>query len=273
MPEMPEVETIARKLRRTIVGKSIAEVRLSGLPLRRPVGNDFGRILVGKTIRRIHRRGKYLIAELNPKSFLVIHLGMSGRLLYSGDPSEPAKHTHATIRFSDASEVQYRDHRRFGLLTTYEVTRLGRIPEILLLGKDPLDHGFTAAWFRPLLRTSRREIKSFLLDQHKVAGLGNIYVCEALYQARIRPRRRCCTLTDDETRSLVRAIRKVIRLAVRNRGTSFSDFMDSDGELGRNQDFLRVFQKEGENCRRCRTPIRRLRQGNRSSFYCPGCQR
>ena len=273
MPEMPEVETIARKLRRTIVGKSIAEVRLSGLPLRRPVGNDFAQSLVGKTIRRIHRRGKYLIAEMEPKSFWVIHLGMSGRVFYFVDPSETPKHTHATIRFSDSSEVQYRDHRRFGLLTAYEVTRLGKIPEIGLLGKDPLDPGFTAAWLQPLLRRSRQEIKPFLLDQHKIAGLGNIYVCESLYQARVRPHRRCRSLTDYEIRSLVRSIRRVIRLAVRNRGTTFSDFMDSDGELGTNQDFLWVFQKEGEKCRRCRTPIRRLRQGTRSSFYCPGCQR
>ncbi len=270
---MPEVETIARKLRRTIVGKSIVEVRLSGLPLRRPVRNDFARSLVGKTIRRIHRRGKYLIAELEPKSFWVIHLGMSGRIFYFVDPAETPKHTHATVRFSDESEVQYRDHRRFGLLTAYEVERLGRIPEIGLLGKDPLDPGFTAAWLQPLLQRSRQEIKAFLLDQHKIAGLGNIYVCEALHRARIRPHRRCHTLTESEARGLVRAIRRVIRLAVRNHGTSFSDFMDSDGELGTNQEFLRVFQKEGKMCRRCRTSIRRLRQGNRSTFYCPGCQR
>jgi len=273
MPEMPEVETIARKLRRTIVGKSIAEVWLSGLPLRRPLGPALAQCLVGRTIRRIHRRGKYIIAELEPRLFWLIHLGMSGRVFYFGAETEKPKHTHAVIRFADSSELQYRDHRRFGLMAAHEVPRLRNVPELAALGVDPLDPGLTAAWLEPMLRKSRVEIKSFLLDQSKIAGLGNIYVCEALFHARIRPLRRCFTLTEAETRALVRAIRKVIVLAVRNRGTSFSDFMDPDREPGANQHFLCVFQMDGEKCRRCRSIIRRLRQGNRGSFYCPRCQR
>jgi formamidopyrimidine-DNA glycosylase len=273
MPEMPEVETIARKLRGTIIGKSVAEVWLSGLPLRRPLDPEMARCLVGRTIRGVHRRGKYIIAELEPRLFWLIHLGMSGRIFYFGTRAEKPKHTHVVIRFTDSSELQYRDPRRFGLMATHEVPQLHHVPELALLGVDPLDPGLTAAWLGPMLRKSRVEIKSFLLDQYKIAGLGNIYVCEALYHARIRPRRRCFTLTRAETRALVRAIRKVILLAVRNRGTSFSDFMDPDREPGANQHFLCVFQKDGEQCRRCRSIIRRLRQGNRSSFYCPRCQR
>jgi formamidopyrimidine-DNA glycosylase len=158
------------------------------------------------------------------------------------------------------------------LLAAYEVSTLGQIPELQALGIDPLSKRFNAEWLWPRLQASRTEIKPFLLDQRKIAGLGNIYVCEALYHARIHPSRRCFSLTGDESGRLVRAVRRVLRLAVRNRGTSFSDFIDSDGEPGENQKFLRVFQREGEKCRRCRSEIQRLRQGNRSSFYCPRCQ-
>lgn len=254
------------------MGKCISDVWLSGLPLRRPVEHDFAAILAGRTVRRIHRRGKYIAVELDPRAFWLIHLGMSGRIFYFASRLEAPKHTHAVIGFSDSTQVHYRDHRRFGLLAAYEVPRLARIPQIAALGKDPLGKSLTARWVKTLLGKSTQEIKSFLLDQRKIAGLGNIYVCEALYRAHIHPRRRCNTLSMPETEALVRAIRRIIRSAVKNRGTSFSDFMDSDGEAGDNQHFLRVFQLDGKRCRRCRTPIERLVQANRSSFYCPRCQ-
>jgi len=272
MPEMPEVETLARRLRKTVVGKRVAEVRLSGLPLRKPVVAGFASSLQGRVIRKILRRGKYLIAEMDPKAYWLVHLGMSGRLLYHAQESAPTRHTHAVIRFADASELEYRDHRRFGLLAAYGVQRPGLIPELRALGIDPIHAGFNEAYLRPMLRNSRQEIKSFLLDQSKIAGVGNIYACEALYEARIHPARRCFTLNSGETAQLVHAIRTVLRAAIRHNGTSFSDFMDSDGNRGENQNFLKVFQREGEGCLRCREPIRRIRQGNRSSFYCSCCQ-
>ncbi len=272
MPEMPEVETIARKLRKTLVGKRIVEVFLSGLPLRKPVEALFASRLRGRVVRRIHRCGKYLVVEMNPRAFWLIHLGMSGRILWHASPAPRAPHTQAVVYFSDRTELEYRDHRRFGLLAAYEVQRVGLIPELQKLGLDPHAAGFSAEWLWPLLQASRTEIKSFLLDQGRIAGLGNIYACEALYHAGIQPARRCFTLTRAEAGRLVRAIRRVLRLGIRNRGTSFSDFMDSDGEAGENQKFLRVFQREGERCTRCRAEILRVRQGNRSSFYCPRCQ-
>ncbi len=269
---MPEIETLARQLRKTIVGKRVTEVHLSGLPLRKPIADAFAAKLRGRTILRILRRGKYLVVELGPKAFWLIHLGMSGRVLYHASARVHAKHTHAIIQFSDFTELEYRDHRRFGLLAAYEVDRLGQIPEIRSLGKDPLSSGFNHKYLWPLLQKSQQEIKSFLLDQRKVAGLGNIYVCESLFLAQINPKRRCFTLTFEEASHLVGAIRKVLRIAIRNHGTSFSDFMDSDGRPGENQSYLMVFQREGEECVRCRAPIQRMRQGNRSSFYCSRCQ-
>lgn len=272
MPEMPEVETLVRKLRKRIVGKRVEEIRLSGLSLRKPVAPSFAAILQGRTIRKIVRFGKYLIVEMAPKAYWLVHLGMSGRILYHARTQAAEKHTQAVIRFGDSSELQYRDHRRFGLLAAYEVAKPEFIPEIRSLGLDPLRSAFRSDWLQPLLRKSRQEIKSFLLDQRKIAGLGNIYVCESLFHARIHPGRRCCTLNPGEIKRLVCAIRNVLRCAVRHKGTTFSDFMDSDGKSGSNQMYLMVFQREGEKCRRCRAPILRMRQGNRSSFFCPRCQ-
>ncbi len=272
MPEMPEVETIARRLRRTIIGKRVSDVQFSGLPLRRPISPTLASRLAGRTVKRIHRRGKYIIAELAPRAFWVIHLGMSGRISYYPRAAERASHTHAAVRFSDASELHYRDHRRFGLLEAYEVAVLDDIPELRALGIDPFSRDFTADWLWRRLRKSRQPIKSFLLDQRQIAGLGNIYVCESLYRAGLRPQRRCRTITRRESAALTRAIVHVLRQAIRNRGTSFSDFMDSDGNAGSHQNHLFVFQRDGERCPRCGSVIRRLFQGNRSSFYCPGCQ-
>jgi formamidopyrimidine-DNA glycosylase len=272
MPELPEVETIVRKLRHTIAGKRIVAVRLSGKALRRPVRADFASRLRGRTIRTIHRKGKYLIAEMAPQAYWLIHLGMSGRLFYTKGHAAHPKHTHATICFADGGELLYCDPRRFGLMDIYEASALEDLPEVKKLGRDPLSNGFDTAWLWPEVVRTRREIKAFLLDQSKIAGVGNIYACEALFRAGLHPARRCNTLSRGEAAALARATRHVLRAAVNHRGTSFSDFRDSDGELGEHQDFLRVFQREGQNCRRCRATIRRMRQGNRSTYFCPRCQ-
>jgi formamidopyrimidine-DNA glycosylase len=272
MPELPEVETIARKLRKSILGKRVTSVSLSGFPLRKPVERHFARRLEGLIIRRIHRRGKFLIFELTPRAFCIIHLGMSGRILFHPASAATMKHTHATIRFSDATELEYRDQRRFGWLALYEVPKLDCIPELRLLGVDPLGAQFTPEWLFGCLQASRRDIKSFLLDQQKIAGLGNIYVCESLFQAGIYPGRRCNSITGKETEELSRAICMVLRSALRHRGTSFSDFMDSNGDPGENQKYLCVYQRDGDLCRRCHSKILRLHQGGRSSFFCPRCQ-
>jgi formamidopyrimidine-DNA glycosylase len=272
MPEMPEVETLVRKLRGRIVGKRIAQVALSGFKLRRAIADDFAGKLRGRTIQKILRRGKYIIAELEPKGFWLMHLGMSGRILFHSGPASGTKHSHVRVKFSDSTELEYRDPRRFGLMALYEGLLLDQLPEISALGKDPLNAGFDGQWLGSQLQRSRQELKSFLLDQRKVAGLGNIYVCESLFLAKVHPQRRCHTLTAGESSRLAKAIREVLRVSIRRRGTSFSDFVDSDGIPGENQNHLKVFQREHEACTRCGTPIRRIVQANRSSFYCPECQ-
>jgi formamidopyrimidine-DNA glycosylase len=272
MPELPEVETIARKLRKSIVGKCIAEVYLSGKALRRPMPGDLASLLRGRTIRSIHRRGKYLILAVEPRAFWLIHLGMSGRLFYTSVLAERPGHTHASVQFTDGGELQFCDPRRFGLMDFYQVSSLEALPEVQRLGKDPLGAGFDADWLWLELAQSKRDLKSFLLDQQKIAGLGNIYVSEAMFRARIHPARRCHTVTRREAAALTRSIREVLLQAIRNRGTSFSDFMDSDRQPGGHQDFLQVFQREGKKCCRCRATIARMKQGNRSTYFCPRCQ-
>ncbi len=272
MPELPEVETIVRKLRGAIIGKRVAAVSLSGKALRRPVPGDIAARLRGRTIRMVHRRGKYMILEMEPSAFWLIHLGMSGRLFCSAGPVERVKHTHATIRFDDGWELQYRDPRRFGLMDVAEGKDPSAFSEIRNLGKDPLGPEFEKHWLSLELAKTRRDLKSFLLDQRKIAGLGNIYVCEALYRARLHPARRCNTLTLTDAGVLARSIRAVLAAAIINRGTSFSDFADADGEPGNHQNFLHVFFREGQRCRRCHAVILRMRQSNRSSYFCPGCQ-
>jgi formamidopyrimidine-DNA glycosylase len=272
MPELPEVETIACGLRALIPGKRIAEVHLSGKKLRKPIPGTFARKLQGRAISRIHRIGKYLILELDPHAYLLVHLGMSGRIFYPAGRAENAPHTHMRIRFSDATEMHYRDYRRFGLLAVYEVDDIRQIPELKLMGADPLSSEVNTEALWQKLHPCRQPVKSFLLDQKKIAGVGNIYACEAMFYAGIHPSRRCCTLTRAETDRLIRGIRKSLHAGLKHGGTTFSDFLGTDGAPGSNQNFLKVYQREERKCRRCGSFIKRLRQGNRSTFYCPQCQ-
>jgi formamidopyrimidine-DNA glycosylase len=251
MPEMPEVETIARQLRGRVEGKRIAGVRLSGLPLRKPVSPGLGKALVGRTIRRVRRYGKYLVLTLEPKAFWVIHLGMSGRLLYH-EPgrAEGARHTHASILFSDGDGLEYRDPRRFGLLALYEGASPRAIPEIRSLGKDPLQPGFTGEWLGRRLHGSRREIKSFLLDQGVLAGIGTSTPAKHFSRPAFT-RRRCATLSGRESGRLAAAVQKVLRDAIRRRGTTFSDFRGRMGRRGA-PGLPRGLHEGGEAVRRMR---------------------
>jgi formamidopyrimidine-DNA glycosylase len=241
--------------------------------LRKPIAVTFAEDLCGRTITKILRRGKYILIELEPRAYWLMHLGMSGRVLFFESAGPRINHTHAVFQFSDSSQLEYRDHRRFGLLAAYRVLNPSQIPELGALGMDPLSSQFQQNWLQPLLTKSRQDIKSFLLDQSKIAGIGNIYACEALFDARIHPSRRCDSLTLDETGRLVRSIQKALRLGIRFRGTTFSDFLNPDGNPGGNQANLYVFQKEGKECMRCGAVICRMKQGGRSSFFCPRCQK
>ncbi len=287
MPELPEVETVARDLRREILNHAVRSVTTSGKKLRRSVDRaGLGR-LIDLELRRVDRRGKYLLLRFAPpgtelgaapaaaEQVLIGHLGMSGRLVVSEPGAPLLPHTHLRLGLDGdqgARELRYTDPRRFGLWRTYAGPELCSAPELAALGPDPLEPAFDVDYLHASLRRTQRPLKLALLDQGLVAGLGNIYVCEALFRAGLSPFARGVRTTRPQAARLHQAIVEVIGRALENRGTSFSDYVDGRGEAGQNQHALFVFQREQEHCRRCQTPIRRRVQSGRSTFYCPRCQ-
>lgn len=271
MPELPEVETIVRELNAVLPGKTIRDVRvfrdnaLGGTP-----AADFRRNLLERRITEVTRQGKFLQFALHPTAYLVAHLRMTGKFILSGPLAEPGSHHRVWFILDDGSLLVFQDMRCFGTLTVVE--RLEDHLSLQALGVDPLAREFTADWLGEALTASRSPLKHWLMNQSNIAGLGNIYAAEILYRAKISPLRPANALTGEEPRRLHREVRKVLQAAVRKNGTTISDFQRVDEKSGQFQNFLRVYGKEGEPCPSCREPILRIRQQQRSTFYCPSCQ-
>jgi formamidopyrimidine-DNA glycosylase len=262
MPELPEVETVRRDLERHLVGARIVSVWTSGKPLhmRRPVPAAALRRARGRVLA-VRRHGKYLMIETE-RGQVIVHLGMTGNLTV-GVAGPKAAHTHVVWGLEGGRELRFVDPRRFGQVTT-------RPPDDV--GIDPFDRGFTVARLRALLGGSRRPAKLFLLDQTRIAGIGNIYASEALFHARVHPDSPASSLGDAETRALWRAIREVLRAAIRGRGTTLRNYRDGEGREGNHQRRLRVYAHAGEPCSRCGTIICRTVHQGRATYFCPGCQ-
>jgi formamidopyrimidine-DNA glycosylase len=274
MPELPEVEWVARTLRPRLVGRTIVDVEASGVALRRPVDTRRLRAACrGARALAVRRLGKYLLFDLSSSTVLVAHLGMTGRFLVQPGSTPRAKHTHVVLHLDDGNDLRYVDPRRFGVLVPYRAGEEAASPELSILGVDPLAPEFTVEKLAALLGDARRDLKGFLMDQGRIAGLGNIYVCEALFHAGLSPRRRASTVGAARAARLHEAICAVLAASLDNGGTSFSDYVNADGEPGANQDALFVYAREGQPCRRCGRSIRRIVQGARSTFYCTSCQR
>jgi formamidopyrimidine-DNA glycosylase len=273
VPELPEVEVIRQFLEPRVVGRRIDEARILDprLTRRRGAPEEVGAVVAGRTVRTLRRRGKWFLFDLDGES-LVVRLGMTGQLLWSegSDRFAPDAHTHAVFRLSGGGILTYRDVRKFG-----EIFLLPGAEQegALGLGVEPLEPGFTADVLHGLCRISRARIKPLLLDQRKVAGIGNIYADEALFRAGVRPTRRAGTLRRAEVQAVWRAIRAVLREAIRHRGSSISDFRDPCGAPGRFAPLHRVYHRHGEPCLRCGGPIRRIVLGQRGTHFCPVCQR
>jgi len=270
MPELPEVETVVRDLRRLVVGATIGDVEVIRPDLIEGPAAAFRDGMRDRPIRDVQRRAKNIVLDLGTDR-LVINLGMTGRVTVAGEGElEP---THLGVRFalSDGRRIDYRDPRRFGKLSLLPLgewlARSGR------MGLEPLDDGFAATALHQLTRSSRSPIKTWLMDQRRVVGIGNIYASEALFRAGITPRRAARRLTRAETARLHGAIRDVLREAVDFRGTTLLDYRDADGKPGAFSARLRVYDRAGEPCRSCGEPIRRIVQGGRSTFFCGRCQR
>jgi formamidopyrimidine-DNA glycosylase len=272
MPELPEVEMVVRTLRPRLVGERIRAVETSGLALRRPLDRKtLERACVGARVDAVRRVGKYWLIDLSNEHLLLGHLGMTGRLVFADAKEARAPHTHAVFHLRRGLELRYVDPRRFGVLRAYAQVDAAASPELAVLGVDPLDAAFTVDYLRDAVAASKRDVKAFLMDQSRVAGLGNIYVCEALFRAGIAPTRRSDRLVR-RAAALHDAIVTSLADGIANRGTSFSDYVDADGQAGGNQLVLFVYGREGEPCRRCAAAVRRRVQAGRSTFFCPRCQ-
>src|SRR5215213_10138500 len=269
MPELPEVEVTRRGLTPRIAGRIISGVAVRDARLRWPIPPDVHQ-LAGRTVHAVLRRGKYLLMDCGD-GHLILHLGMSGslRVLPRGTP--PEKHDHFDLLLGDRM-LRLRDPRRFGAVL-WTAGDVDAHPLLAHLGVEPLSHALTPQRLHALTRGHRTAIKHFLMDGRRVVGVGNIYASEALFRAGISPRKAAGKLSLKESTKLVKAIKDTLRAAIRAGGSTLRDFVGADGADGYAQQRHYVYDRAGKNCRRCRTPVRKLIQGQRSTYFCPTCQK
>ncbi len=283
MPELPEVETVRRGLLPAMEGRRIIHAQVNRPDLRWPLPDRMAERLTGARVQGLRRRSKYILADLSTDESLLIHLGMSGRMLVSGvtiggfhhDHPAPQKHDHVVLEMEGGARVTFNDARRFGAMDLLETAGAEAHPLLATLGPEPLGNTFDGIYLTGALQGRRTPIKSALLDQHLVAGLGNIYVCEVLFRAGIAPQRLAGDLTEPQAAGLVPIIREVLAEAIEAGGSSLRDHRQANGELGYFQHTFRVYDREGQACTTpgCTGTIGRVVQSGRSSFYCPQCQR
>lgn len=278
MPELPEVETVRRGLAPVLEGRRLARAVARRADLRWPLPDGFGQHLTGRRVERVERRAKFLLFRLDNGWTLIGHLGMSGRFrVHLADQPWPAMepHDHVIFATDDGAEVRFNDPRRFGFFDLVETARTSEHPMLARLGPEPLSAGFDGPTLALALKGRRTPIKAALLDQKVVAGVGNIYACEALFEAGISPRRLAAGVQGGRAERLAAAIKRVLAAAIEAGGSSLRDHRRTDGELGYFQHAFKVYGRTGERCPGCDCApgIRHLVQAGRSSFYCPRRQR
>ena len=280
MPELPEVETVRRGLAPYLEGRSLARVDVRRADLRIPVPRDFAGRATNRRVERLWRRGKYLLMELDDGATIIAHLGMSGRLVLAGNGvNGQGRHDHVSFETEDGTHIVFNDPRRFGLITLAGPGDLENHPLLAAMGPEPLDPAFDGAVISAALRTRSASIKAALLDQHVMAGIGNIYACEALFRAGISPRRKAKGVAGQRAERLVLALKQVLTEAIEAGGSSLRDHRRPDGGLGYFQHSFAVYGREGEPCPGCNCDrdetggIRRMIQGGRSTFFCSRRQR
>ncbi len=269
MPELPEVETFVRALRKPLVGRTITGAR-NDWPrhIALPSPDELRRRITGRRIEAVDRRAKYLVFSLDDDETLIIHLKMTGHLSVTAAETAPDKYAHTVFELDDGRELRFRDPRKFGRV--YLVRDPGGI--LGPLGPEPLEGDFTAEALAARLAGRKRVLKPLLLDQTFIAGIGNIYADEALFHRAAAPRR-SDTLTESETIALHAAIRRVLAMGIEREGASISNYVKADGEMGDMQNALAVFRRTGQSCYTCGAPIERIVLGGRSTHFCPNCQR
>jgi formamidopyrimidine-DNA glycosylase len=290
MPELPEVETVRLGLQPALEGHVITRAQTRRGDLRIPFPRDFVRRLEGRRVTHLRRRAKYILADLDSGETLVIHLGMSGRMsvysenrprklgnyLYDAAPATAGadKHDHVVLETDAPAKIVFNDHRRFGLMTLVNTAHLEEDRLFRDVGVEPLSDAFNTAYLAKVLEGKKTPIKSALLDQRLVAGLGNIYVCEALFRARISPKRMAGSISAERLAPLAAAIRKVLKDAIAVGGSTLRDHAQATGDPGNFQHHFLVYGREGRPCKLgCRGTVKRIVQSGRSTFYCPKCQK
>ena len=291
MPELPEVETVRRGLQPVMEEARFVRVEARRPDLRFPFPRNFAARLEGQTVTGLGRRAKYLLADLSSGEVLLMHLGMSGsfRVVHGSDESGPGKfhhvrskltaHDHVVFHMSNGAIVTFNDPRRFGYMKLIARVALNQDPMIEALGPEPLGNAFDGAMLAEACAGKKTSLKAALSDQRVVAGLGNIYVCEALFRARLSPKRQASTIAErngrpnERAERLVEAIKAVLMDAIEAGGSSLRDHRRADGSLGDFQHNFRVYDREGEPCPDCKGKIKRIVQVGRSTFYCPSCQK
>jgi formamidopyrimidine-DNA glycosylase len=273
MPELPEVETVVRGLRPHLVGRTLVRVDQRRADLREKLPAKFAQRLQGRRVTAVERRAKYILVHLDDANMLVVHLGMTGQFVLGDKPNSVGPHEHVAFTLDDGRSLRFTDPRRFGLMDIVPARELDTHKRFRDIGPEPLDADFTVAVLENAFRGRRGPIKAALLDQRNIAGIGNIYACEALHAAGILPKRRTGTVLRDRAARLVTAIKDVLEKAIAAGGSSARDYVQANGEQGWFQAQWSVYDKEGQPCPGCGAPIRRIVQGGRSTFYCPKCQR
>jgi formamidopyrimidine-DNA glycosylase len=271
MPELPEVETIARALSKVVVGKKIKSVNAIFPRIVKQNSSMFCKTITGKSIVGVRRRGKFLLFELSDEKILLVHLGMTGNLLLDVKPRVGNKHDHVIFQFcEDKLVLRYNDQRKFGKLKVCDACDEHKVAELKQLGPEALE--MSQADFVRIFKSRKGKIKSLLLNQKVIAGLGNIYADESLFEAGIHPEQKAHVLSDDKLKKLHLAIRKTLRRAIKAGGSSIDNYLHIDGEIGGFQLQHKVYGREGERCRRCKATIKRIKINQRSSYFCPRCQ-
>jgi formamidopyrimidine-DNA glycosylase len=272
VPELPEVETVVRDLRPRLTGCRIAAVRAGGKTLRQPWRAAWGAALAGQTVHAVQRRGKWIVLELDAAQRLLVHLGMTGQLTVVEAAAALEDHTHLVFDLEDGSrQLRFRDIRRFGSVTLFDSPScLEAFFTASGLGPEPFD--LDAGYWRKCLARTTRSLKAVLLDQRVLAGVGNIYADESLFEARLHPARPGCELATREAGRLRRAVAAVLNRAIHRRGSSIRNYVDGSGLRGAYQNEFRVYGRTGQPCPRCRTAIVRIRLAGRSTHFCPRCQ-
>jgi formamidopyrimidine-DNA glycosylase len=283
MPELPEVETVRRGLTPAMEGRNIVQADVKRAGLRWPFPDRMSDRLAGQTVLRLRRRSKYILIDLSSGETLLIHLGMSGRMTVSGDPlgqfvrdhPPTEKHDHVVLHMDSGARITFNDARRFGSMDLMTTEQAHDHKLLAVLGPEPLGNDFHEQHLIEAFKGKNSPVKSALLDQRIVAGLGNIYVCEVLYRAHVSPRRKAGQIAPKRVGALVPIIREVLNDAIRAGGSTLNDFRQTDGELGYFQHSFDVYGREGEPCQTqdCKGVVQRIVQSGRSSFYCGQCQR